>query len=229
MARIAAQPQLRLAVPAQRPVVLRLAAPAVLAPPENWLSEGKPMAIARIEDGQIVEDRPIQITDVPEHKRGAWLPFEGEPPVVDLAYYTVSGPSYTIEPTRVLQTWTVTPRDLATVKAETKVRIDEAAETARLRYITAGAGQALEYQEAAEEAARYAATGGAGAYPMLQASVEAGEAPDLATAATLIGARENAWATIGANIRKLRLTAKRAVDAAISVDEVAAAATVAWP
>lgn len=187
------------------------------------------MAIARIEGGQIVEDRPIQITDVPEHKRGSWLPFEGEPPVVDLAYYTVSGPSYTIEPTRVLQTWTVTPRDLATVKAETKARIDREAEEARLRYITGGAGQALEYQEAAEEAARYAATGGAGAYPMLQSSVEAGEAPDLATAATLIGARENAWATIGANIRKLRLTAKRAVDAAISVDEVAAAATVAWP
>lgn len=120
-------------------------------------------------------------------------------------------------------------RDLAEYKAKLKARIDREAEDARLRYITAGAGQALEYQEAAEEAVRYAATGGAGAYPMLQASVDAGEAPDLATAATLIGARENAWATIGANIRKLRLTAKRAVDAAGSVDEVAAAATVTWP
>jgi hypothetical protein len=120
-------------------------------------------------------------------------------------------------------------RDLAAYKAHLKARIDREAEEARLRYITAGAGQALEYQEAAEEAVRYAATGGAGAYPMLQASVDAGEAPDLATAATLIGARENAWATIGATIRRLRLTAKRAVDAATSVDEVAAAATVAWP
>lgn len=121
------------------------------------------------------------------------------------------------------------PSDLATVKAEAKAQIDLDAEHARLRYITAGAGQALEYQEAAEEAVRYAATGGAGAYPMLQASVDAGEAPDLAAAAALITGRENAWATIGANIRRLRLTAKRGIEAATTVDEAAAAATVTWP
>jgi hypothetical protein len=187
------------------------------------------MAIARIEGGQIVEERPISLSDVPEHKRGAWLPFEGEPPTADRALYIVTGPSYTIEPTRVLQTWTVTPRDLATVKAEIKARIDRVAEEARLRYITAGAGQALEYREAAEEAARYGSTGGSGAYPMLQASVDAGEAADLAAAAALIAARENAWATIGAEIRRLRLMAKRAIDAATTVEQVQAAATVTWP
>jgi hypothetical protein len=120
-------------------------------------------------------------------------------------------------------------RSLDDEKTIAIAKIDADAETARLKYITAGAGQALEYQEAAEEAARYIATGGAGAYPMLQASVDAGEAPDLATAAALIGARENAWATIGANIRRLRLTAKRAVDAATTVEQVQAAAQVTWP
>lgn len=187
------------------------------------------MPIARIENGAIAEQRLIELADVPEHKRDNWRPIEGDPPSADLSLYDVAGPVYQIEPERVLRVWTVTPRDLATVKAETKARIDREAEDARLRYITAGAGQALEYQEAAEEAVRYAATGGAGAYPMLQASVDAGEAPDLATAAALITGRENAWATIGANIRRLRLTAKRAIDTATTVDEAAAAATVTWP
>lgn len=83
------------------------------------------MAIARIEGGQIVDERPISLTDVPDHKRAAWLPLEGEPPVVDRALYVVTGPAYTIEPTRVLQTWTVTPRPatIADVKREAQRRI----------------------------------------------------------------------------------------------------------
>lgn len=187
------------------------------------------MPIARIENDTIAEQRNISIDDVPDHKRAAWRPIEGDQPEVDYRTHTIEGPVYQIEPTRVLRVWTVTPRDLATVKAEAKARIDLEAEQSRLRYITAGAGQALEYNEAAEEAVRYAATSGAGAYPMLQASVDAGEAPDLATAAALITGRENAWATIGANIRRLRLTAKRGIEAATTVEQVQAAATVTWP
>lgn len=119
--------------------------------------------------------------------------------------------------------------DLADVKAKAKAEIDRKAEDARLKYITGGSGQALEYKEVADEAVRYVATSGAGLYPMLQASVDAGEAPDLAAAAALITSRENAWATIGANIRRLRLTAKRGIEAATTVEQVQAAATVTWP
>lgn len=187
------------------------------------------MPIARIADNAVAEERDLTIDDVPLHKRQGWLPIEGEAPAVDAAYYTLSGPVYQIEPQRVLRVWTVTARDLDAVKAEAKSRIDRQAEVARLQYITDGAGQALEYKEAASEAVRYAATGGAGAYPMLQASVDAGEAPDLAAAAALITSRENAWATIGANIRRLRLTAKRGIEAATTVEQVQAAATVTWP
>ncbi len=127
-----------------------------------------------------------------------------------------------------LESWIESTR-LQRAKTAAKARIDREAEEARLRYITAGAGQALEYQEAAEEAARYVATGGAGAYPMLQASVDAGEAADLASASALISAHENAWAMVGSTIRRLRLTAKRAVDAATTVEQVQAAALVTFP
>lgn len=187
------------------------------------------MGLARIENGAVVEQRQMALDEIPEHKRAAWLPIEGDEPNADPRFYVSAGPVYQIEATRVLRVWTVTARDLITVKTESKARIDFEAESARQRYITAGAGQAMEYQEAAEEAVRYTATGGAGAYPMLQASVDAGEAPDLAAAAALITGRENAWATIGAEIRRLRLTAKRAVDAATTVEQVQAAATVTWP
>lgn len=141
----------------------------------------------------------------------------------------VASMSYDIRPDGVTRIWQVTPRELGAVKADAKARIDADAETARLRYITAGSGQAMEYQEAAAEAVRYVATSGAGAYPMLQASVDAGEAANLAAAAALITAREDAWANIGANIRRLRIAAKRAVDAATTVEQVKSAATVTWP
>jgi hypothetical protein len=121
------------------------------------------------------------------------------------------------------------PSDLATVKAEAKAQIDLDAEHARLRYITAGAGQALEYQEASDEAVRITATGGVGLYPMLQASVDAGEASDLAAAATLVLQRENACTTIFSEIRRLRLSAKRAVDQAETYDGIWAATSVVWP
>ncbi len=108
-------------------------------------------------------------------------------------------------------------------------KIDAQAETCRLRYITAGAGQALEYRETAEEAARYVATGGAGSYPMLQASVNAGEAATLNDAAVLVAQREAAWTIIGATIREKRINAKRAIHAAVDHAAALAASQVEWP
>jgi hypothetical protein len=188
------------------------------------------MAIARIEGGQIVEERPIALTDVPEHKRGSWLPFEGEPPTVDRALYVVTGPTYTIEPTRILQTWTVTPRDLVTVKANAKTSISSAAEAARGKLLTlSGPGKGMSYTKVAQEAATYVATQGAGAYPFLAARVASGRYANLADAAAGTLAIENATAMAAAAIDEIEDRAKLQIDAATTVEQVQAAATVTWP
>lgn len=119
---------------------------------------------------------------------------------------------------------------LASVKAELKQQIDDEAEVARLRHITAGSGQAMEYIEVAKEARNYALDPlpQPTEYPMLWASVEAGEAADLAGAVDLIRQREAAGVIIGADIRKKRIAAKRAVTAATTVEEARAAAQIVW-
>lgn len=191
------------------------------------------MPIVRIENNAVVEERNLVLDDVPVHKRAAWKPIEGDRPDIDRRYYTLSGPTYQIEGNRVLRVWQTAARDLATVKAEAKFRIDEAAEAARLKYITPGSGQALEYQEVAREAANYVIDPDPqpSEYPLLNASVQAGEAADMAAAVALVQARDAAWTAIGAQIRQLRIAAKRAVDAATTttVEQVAAAEQVTWP
>lgn len=150
-------------------------------------------------DGSI---RDIDPGLIPAHKTALWQPYT--PPQAE-------------------------PMPLATYKAQLVADIDLQAERSRLKYITAGSGQALEYRETAEEAARYVATQGAGSYPMLQASVDAGEAATLADAAALVAQREAAWATIGASIRQKRIAAKRAIAAAQTAEAATAAAQVEWP
>lgn len=85
------------------------------------------MEIARIEGNGITDRRRMSLDDVPPHKRANWLPIEGEPPACDHRIETMSGPTYTIEPTRVLRAWAVTRRSLAeqqqAVKAECQRRI----------------------------------------------------------------------------------------------------------
>lgn len=127
------------------------------------------------------------------------------------------------------QSYTPPAISLATLKTVLRETIDGEAERTRLKYITPGTGQALEYRETAEEAARYVATGGAGSYPMLQASVNAGEATSLANAAAIVTEREAAWAAIGATIRQKRIAAKRAVAEAQTAEAAKAAAVVEWP
>jgi len=187
------------------------------------------MSVARIEDGEIAETRNLAMLDIPEHKRSAWRPIEGDLPHPSPYFYEVIGPVYQIEANRVLRVWTVTPRDLLTVKAETKARISSEAEANRHRYITPGSGKAMSYQQVAQEAIRYGATGGAGAYPFLQARVASGRYPDLATAAAATQQIETQWAAIGSAIDQVEDAAKIAVDAATTVEQVQAAAVVTWP
>ncbi len=119
------------------------------------------------------------------------------------------------------------PMTLSSYKALLRERIDADAEQARLKYITAGSGQALEYQQVADEARAFAE--GKGEYPMLQASVTAGEASSLAEAAALVVKRNSAWAAVGASIRQLRISAKLAVNAATTEADALAASKVVWP
>lgn len=187
------------------------------------------MTIARIDGSAIVEERDIPLDAVPEHKRSVWLIIEGERPEFDGATHTITGPVYQIEASRVLRVWTVTPRDLVTVKAESKARISGLAESARGKYITPGSGKAMSYQQVAAEAIRYGATEGAGSYPFLQARVASGRYPDLATAAAATQQIKTQWAEIGAAIDQAEDAAKLAIDAATTVEQVQAALQITWP
>jgi hypothetical protein len=112
---------------------------------------------------------------------------------------------------------------LAEAQAYAMRIVDEAAERARLRYITPGAGQAMEYEAAQREAEAFLRNG-AGArpvYPMLQADVDAGLAPDLQTAAAQVVAARGQWEAAGAIIRRHRLEAKRLIAEASAQREVA--------
>lgn len=169
------------------------------------------------------------MADVPEHKRPNWLPIEGDKPDDDSAYFDVSGPVYQIESTRVLRVWTVTPRDMSAVRLEAKAKISILAEEVRHRYITPGSGKAMSYQQVAQEAVRYGATGGAGTYLFLTARVDSGRYPTLAAAAAAIQQIEAQWAAIGSAIDQAEDAAKLAIDAATTVEQVQAALQITWP
>jgi hypothetical protein len=91
------------------------------------LKGGSSMEMARIENGVIVEIRGLDLEDIPMHKRVHWLPIEGTKPTSCSVLETMTGPVLTIEPTRVVRSWTVTRRPLeeqvAAIKAECQRRI----------------------------------------------------------------------------------------------------------
>jgi hypothetical protein len=118
---------------------------------------------------------------------------------------------------------------LSDFKTEIKSRIGIAAESARSKYITPGSGKAMSYQEVAQEASRYKATNGAGAYPFLQARVSSGRYASLEAAADGTIAIEAQWAMVGAQIDEIEDRAKLAVDAASTIEQVEAAIPAEWP
>lgn len=121
--------------------------------------------------------------------------------------------------------------DLDKLKSDLAAAVDAAAEVARLKYITPGAGQAMTYQQKVEEAKRLQAAEGtpnAADYPMLSAEVGI-------TGKTLVAVGEAVlasfaqWQQVGAQIEGLRLGAKAKIGAAKSEKTVRAAAVVDWP
>lgn len=114
-------------------------------------------------------------------------------------------------------------------KAALKARLDALAERERLKYITPGAGQAMTYQAKAEEAKRLAEDllPNPVAYPMLAAEVGVTAATLEAVGAIVLAASQQ-WGLIGAEIEAARLTAKRAIDQAETIED-ARAVNPAWP
>lgn len=130
------------------------------------------------------------------------------------------------------------PVDLATLKIQLKARVDAAAEAARLQVITAGSGQAMEYQEAYAEAVQVYttlkatpdATFDPAAFPMLSASIGLDTDPqtgqpttDVAGEARAVLTAYDAYQRVGAAIRGARLRAKAAIDAAADAEAAQAA------
>jgi hypothetical protein len=129
---------------------------------------------------------------------------------------------------------------LGTLRTDTNRAIDEAAEALRASFITLGAGQALVYEQKLREAeAVLAATHwnaelGEDVTELTAAAVPniAAEADDLGislfAASVVVAQNAAAWAQISAGIERLRLGAKRAVQAADNADDIRAAAQIDW-
>jgi len=104
-------------------------------------------------------------------------------------------------------------------------RIDQSAERARLRHVTGGIGQALVYQEKAEQAVDYITAGypsDLSAYPYLQAEANA-TGKDSTQIADDILTQRSMWIAVGAQIEEERLRGKKAVREATDIDDITVA------
>ncbi len=121
--------------------------------------------------------------------------------------------------------------DLPSVKTALKASVDAQAETERLKYITAGAGQALTYMQKSDEARRYLAASepNDNDYPLLAAEVGI-TATDMGGVATVILAAFSHWQQIGAAIEAARLGGKAAIESSETAPNAQAAFdAIAWP
>ena len=121
---------------------------------------------------------------------------------------------------------------LAQLKAQLIEQVDREAEAARLRFVTPGAGQALEYQATEAEARAYLADPSPGGkpWPWLEAERAAqGGTPTLAAIAAEVAAQADAWVAVGSAIKQLRRAAKLAIEGATTVAGSRAASSVTWP
>lgn len=134
------------------------------------------------------------------------------------------------------------PPTLAETKEALKVRVDAAAETERLKYITNGVGQSMTYQTKFEQAVDYSKKYAAhiadpknvtppddNEYPLLQASVGIDGSSMIEVAETVTYAYA-VWEKIGAAIEGIRLKAKAAIGDAKTEEEAQAVfASIKWP
>ena len=116
--------------------------------------------------------------------------------------------------------------ELARARSASCSEIDSAAEAARQRYITPGAGQAMEYLQKATEAEAFITAnypeGNLADYPYVQARANA-TGTNGQTAADSIIATRDAWLILGAAIGQARESGKFTVEAAADLAGVDAA------
>jgi hypothetical protein len=173
----------------------------------------------------------LQCLDVrPPTGVGEQLSADHDGGVVDLVAGTITY-TWTVEPAgdagAVAAAWT------AAGKAA-KRRIEAAAEDARLRFLTPGAGKAMTYREKLDEWRRYQTDGAPDPADYPYAVAEA--VPRSATIAdvmTLWGANINTWVNVvGPAIEALEQKGKLDVDAAVAAQDaaaLAAAEAIAFP
>ncbi|MFZ4411412.1 MAG: hypothetical protein ACOYOH_29010 [Paracraurococcus sp.] len=177
----------------------------------RWLGECLPADLAHQvppDGGSVVEITAAE-GEVVRGGLAGWRVADGE-----LAY---SAPTVTLEQ----------------AKAAAVAKVDRAAEQARLRFITGGAGQALAYTAKEAEARSFVAPGADADYPYLAAERDAqadiGVSATLATVAAEVIAQADAWRSTGATIERLRRGAKLAIEAATSPEAIRAALAITWP
>lgn len=152
----------------------------------------------------------------------------GDPPAQEFYHKSAVSAALSGDTLTYTQTWEAD--ELASVQDVLLQRIDMAAETSRLQYITNGSGQALIYYAKSAEAKAYQTDQNPDPknYPLLSASVSDGG--DLAGVAKDVLDKTAAWTAIGAAIEAVRLPAKAAVQAATAVDAAAAiVSALVWP
>lgn len=126
---------------------------------------------------------------------------------------------------------------LEAVKTAAIARIDTEAEEARMRFLTAGAGQMLEYQATQAEAARSLTVSGElnpANYPYLaaeqQALLSVGVEVTLRQVAAQVLVVMEGWNLAGAEIKRLRRGAKLRIELATTIDEALAVGQgIPWP
>lgn len=126
--------------------------------------------------------------------------------------------------------------DIQVLRTKALEFVDRAAERARLRFITTGAGQMLEYQETEREAREFLVANNPDIedYPFLFAESQAmtdalGATPPPAQIAQEVIGQAQAWKAVGAQIKRLRRAAKMTIENATTPKEIAQARRISWP
>lgn len=152
-------------------------------------------------------------------------------------FYALAGMSPTLDGATLTYTYKWQPIDVTSVRTLLALRTNQEAEDARLKYLTAGAGQAIVYLQKVEQAraataalaANSSATLAPATYPLLAATVGI-DAQDIAGVAAVVLANNTRWLAAAAQIERTRATTRQAILNAASVtDAVAAAAGAVWP
>lgn len=122
-------------------------------------------------------------------------------------------------------------KDIEALRTVALDRIQAEAAQQRLKYISWGEGQEMEYQQTAAEAEAYQSDPNPDPanYPFLVAEQRAqGDVPTLAQIAAAVIQERAVWMDAGPKIKKARREARIAVQQATTPAEVEAAATVDW-